>query len=65
MWGCSVVRRPAKQRPSFTVLKQWPSTHRYGNASTQDFIKFVERTTNRNLDSLFHTWLYQPGKPTL
>jgi aminopeptidase N len=59
------LRLKIGDRDFFKILKQWPSTHRYGNASTQDFITFVERTTNRNLDSLFHTWLYQPGKPTL
>lgn len=59
------LRLKIGDRDFFKVLKQWPSTHRYGNVSTQDFIKFVEKTTNRNLDSLFQTWLYQPGKPTL
>jgi aminopeptidase N len=59
------LRLKIGDRDFFTILKQWPSTHRYGNVSTQDFINFVERTTHRNLDSFFHTWLYQPGKPTL
>ncbi|HJP80644.1 MAG TPA: M1 family metallopeptidase [Pseudonocardiaceae bacterium] len=49
----------------FRVLRQWPSTHRYGNVSTQEFIQFVERLTGRNLDTFFHTWLYQAGKPAL
>ena len=52
-------------RAFFEVLKQWPTAHRYGNVSTRQFIQFVERLTNRNLDSFFHTWLYQAGKPTL
>jgi aminopeptidase N len=59
------LRLKIGDRDFFKILKQWPSTHRYGNVSTQDFIKFVEQTTNRNLDSFFQTWLYQPGKPTL
>jgi aminopeptidase N len=49
----------------FQLLRQWPATHRYGNVSTQEFIQFVERLTGRNLDTFFHTWLYQSGKPTL
>jgi aminopeptidase N len=47
------------------VLKLWPTTHRYGNVSTQDFIRFVERLTNRDLGTFFHTWLYQAGQPKL
>ena len=49
----------------FRLLKAWPSAHRYGNDSTQEFIGFVEHLTGRNLDTFFHTWLYQPGKPAL
>jgi aminopeptidase N len=47
------------------MLTLWPTTHRYGNVSTHDFIHFVEHLTHRNLDAFFHTWLYQPGKPNL
>jgi aminopeptidase N len=47
------------------LLTLWPTTYRYGNVSTQTFIRFVERLTNRNLDSFFHTWLYQAGQPKL
>jgi aminopeptidase N len=47
------------------LLTLWPSTYRHGNVSTQTFVRFVERLTNRDLDAFFHTWLYQPGKPKL
>jgi len=59
------LRMKIGDRAFFDVLAQWPTAHRYGNVSTRQFIQFVERLTNRNLDSFFHTWLYQPGKPTL
>jgi aminopeptidase N len=52
-------------RDFFRVLTQWPTTHRYGNVSTQEFIGFVERMTHRDLGAFFHTWLYQSGKPQL
>ena len=47
------------------LLTLWPTTHRYGNVSTQTFIQFVEHLTHRDLDTFFQTWLYQPGKPAL
>jgi aminopeptidase N len=59
------LRTKIGDRDFFRVLAQWPTTHRYGNVSTQDFIQFVERLTHRDLDTFFHTWLYQSGKPTL
>jgi aminopeptidase N len=59
------LRLKIGDRDFFRVLTQWPTTHRYGNVSTQDFVKFVERLTNRDLDGFFNTWLYQPGKPTV
>lgn len=49
----------------FKILKQWPTTYRHSNVSTQTFIHFVERQTHRNLGTFFNTWLYQPGKPKL
>ncbi|MFF1815907.1 M1 family metallopeptidase [Kribbella sp. NPDC058245] len=49
----------------FQVLKQWPTTHRHSNVSTQMFIQYVERLTHRDLDGFFQAWVYQPGKPAL
>jgi aminopeptidase N len=59
------LRMKIGDRAFSRVLTLWPATHRYGNVSTKQFIQFVERLTNRNLDAFFHTWLYQSGKPTL
>ncbi|MFC6160209.1 M1 family metallopeptidase [Kribbella jiaozuonensis] len=59
------LRLKIGDRAFFQVLRQWPTTHRYGNVSTQTFIRFVERLTHRDLGAFFHTWLYRPGKPTL
>ncbi|WP_432874851.1 M1 family metallopeptidase [Kribbella sp. CA-245084] len=59
------LRLKIGDRAFFQVLKQWPTTYRHGNVSTQTFIRFVERLTHRDLGAFFHTWLYQPGKPKL
>ncbi|MFJ1763126.1 M1 family metallopeptidase [Amycolatopsis sp. NPDC088138] len=59
------LRMKIGDRAFFKVLTQWPTAHRYGNVSTRQFIQFVERVTDRNLNSFFRTWLYQPGKPAL
>ncbi|MGW5194365.1 M1 family metallopeptidase [Kribbella sp. NPDC004138] len=59
------LRLKIGDRAFFQVLRQWPTTYRNGNVSTQTFIRFVERLTHRDLDTFFQTWLYQPGKPSL
>lgn len=48
----------------FRILRQWVQTHRYGNATTTDFIKLSEKESGIDLTSFFDVWLYQKGKPT-
>ncbi|MEU3528507.1 M1 family metallopeptidase [Streptomyces sp. NPDC038707] len=49
----------------FRLLPAWTELHRYGNASTADFVRLAERISGRQLDDLFRTWLFTPGKPAL
>ena len=48
----------------FLILRDWIVQHRYGNATTRDFIKLAEHDSGRDLDHFFDVWLYQPTKPT-
>ena len=59
------LRMEIGDRAFLKMLRLWPTTHRYGNVSTQTFIRFVERLTHRDLDAFFDAWVYQPGKPSL
>jgi aminopeptidase N len=47
----------------FTVMRRWYAEHRYGNATTAQFIALAEQVSGQDLDSFFDEWLYQPGKP--
>ncbi|MFG2478472.1 M1 family metallopeptidase [Streptomyces fagopyri] len=49
----------------FKLLPAWTKLHRYGNANTADFIRLAEKISGRQLDDLFQTWLFTPGKPSL
>ncbi|MER5530492.1 M1 family metallopeptidase [Streptomyces sp. NPDC002677] len=49
----------------FKLLPAWTKLHRYGNANTADFIKLAEKVSGQQLDDLFRTWLFTPGKPAL
>ncbi|MGW2685448.1 M1 family metallopeptidase [Streptomyces sp. NPDC001414] len=49
----------------FKLLPAWTKLHRYGNADTADFIRLAEKISGQQLDDLFRTWLFTPGKPAL
>ena len=47
----------------FRILRDWFAQHRYGNATTAEFIALAERDSHRNLRGFFQTWLFTPGSP--
>ncbi|MBU2666896.1 M1 family metallopeptidase [Actinoplanes bogorensis] len=47
----------------FRILRAWPAAHRYGNATTAQFIALSERIAGRDLGAFFQAWLYTPSKP--
>jgi aminopeptidase N len=49
----------------FRILPAWTAEHRYGNGSTAQFRALAERISGRDLDALFTTWLFTPGRPEL
>lgn len=48
----------------FSILKRWTAQTRYGNGTTEQFKALAERVSGQDLDALFQTWLYTPGRPT-
>jgi aminopeptidase N len=47
----------------FRILRDWAEQHRYGNATTEQFIDLSERDSGQSLRHFFDVWLYQPHKP--
>jgi aminopeptidase N len=47
----------------FTLLNKWTAQHRYGNATTAQFVALAERVSGENLESFFDTWLWRKTKP--
>jgi len=47
----------------FATLQTWVQQHRYGDASTDEFIVLAEQVPGRQLDDLFITWLFTKDKP--
>jgi len=49
----------------FNLLRTWTRTRQYGTATTAQFIALAEQISGKQLDDLFTTWLYTPGRPDL
>ena len=51
------------RRPHFfRILRDWFAEHRYGNATTADFIALAEHDSHHNLRGFFRRWLNKPGR---
>lgn len=49
----------------FRILRRWTTSREGDNVTTDEFIRLAERTSGEDLDDLFETWLFTPGKPVL
>jgi aminopeptidase N len=49
----------------FRLLRRWAQTNRDGTVSTAQFVSFAEKATDRDLQTMFDTWLSTPAKPAL
>ena len=47
----------------FNILKTWPQERAGKTATTAQFIALAERISGEQLDELFDTWLFEPGRP--
>ncbi|MCS0606175.1 M1 family metallopeptidase [Streptomyces sp. LP11] len=57
------LREAVGDKDFFRILRAWASAHRGGHGTTAQFERLAERTSGKQLDGLFHTWLYTQGKP--
>ncbi|NJP71709.1 M1 family metallopeptidase [Streptomyces sp. C1-2] len=57
------LRNAVGDETFFAILKGWPKSHAYGNASVGDFRAYAEGVAGRSLKALFDTWLYDTVRP--
>jgi aminopeptidase N len=57
------VRLKVGKKTLLHILRRWATERRYGNGTIKQFIALSEEVSGRNLQSLFHKWLFEPGKP--
>ncbi|MEU6356483.1 M1 family metallopeptidase [Streptomyces sp. NPDC047072] len=58
-----VLREAVGDRTFLRILRTWAGEHRDGHGTTAQFVALAEHLSGKNLDKLFQTWLYAPGKP--
>jgi Peptidase family M1 domain/Peptidase M1 N-terminal domain len=59
------LRLAVGDRAFFRILRTWATTRAGGNVTTDEFIALAEQISHQDLDALFETWLFTPGKPEL
>jgi len=45
------------------ILRTFASQHRYGTATTQQFVRLAERISGQDLTRFFRVWLFRPKRP--
>jgi aminopeptidase N len=59
------LRRTIGDTAFFELLRRWTTEHRYGVATTKQFIALAEQVAGRDLHAFFHAWLPAPKVPPL
>ena len=57
------LRKAIGDETFFKLLKTWTADHKYGTATTEEFIALAEKLSGKDLTSLFDAWLFHPTKP--
>jgi aminopeptidase N len=57
------LRRTVGDEAFSRILREWAASHRYGNATTADFVALAQRISGRDLKALFEAWLYGTTVP--
>ncbi|MET9804755.1 M1 family metallopeptidase [Streptomyces sp. NPDC006368] len=59
------IRQAVGDDTFFAILRGWAATYRHGNASTDDFTRYVEEEAGEDLDDeVWDAWLYGRERPT-
>jgi aminopeptidase N len=59
------LRLAVGDKDFFRIMRRWASSQSGGTVTTDEFIDLAERISGQQLDSLFETWLFTPGRPDL
>jgi aminopeptidase N len=58
-----VLRNQVGDANFFAISRAWATRKAGGNGTTAEFVALAEQISGQQLDELFQTWLFTPGKP--
>jgi aminopeptidase N len=59
----AALRHLIGDRDFFNLMEKWATQHRYGNATTSQFVALAEQVSGEDLTTFFDIWLWQKTKP--
>jgi aminopeptidase N len=62
-WVLHMLRRRLGDTHFFNGLRSYYTTYRDSNASSDDFLRSLEKTSGQDLVPHFNQWLHRPGHP--
>lgn len=57
------VRLTVGDHDFFKILRKWAQGNRYSNNTIAGFQQLAESVSGQDLEGVFQSWLYEPGKP--
>jgi aminopeptidase N len=63
--GLAALRLVIGDHRMFRLLRTWTADHRYGNATTADFLALLRAQDGAGPERFLHHWLYTRHKPVL
>lgn len=57
------LRHELGEKTFARVIKEWPTSRKYRNATWPEFEKYVEKVSGKNLDGFFDAWFRGTEKP--
>jgi aminopeptidase N len=64
-WVLHELRREVGDETLFAILRGWVEAHRYGDASTEEFVAHCSAVAGRDLTAFFAGALYAPAIPVV
>ncbi len=64
-WILHMIREQIGIELFWKVIQNYYKTYQYSNASSKDFFKILEKTTDKDFSQFYKDWVTQPGHPIL
>lgn len=64
-WILHMIREQIGIELFWKVIQNYYKTYQYSNASSKDFFKILEKTTEKDFNQFYKDWITQPGHPII